>query len=139
MAARRNTGGIFGVLELLDKYEDEIEYDLLSVGLDLYEIGREGARTTWRHVLAVTRCHHPDTALARAIDPERAAWQVNVELLAQLQDTLSMLAWNLGGQHGAKPKRIPRPGTKGETTTYGGGESWTPESFDLWLDEMTEN
>lgn len=49
-----------------------------------------------------------DSRIARALEP-RAAWCESAYILANISDTLSWMAYGMGGGKGSKPKPTPRP------------------------------
>jgi Family of unknown function (DUF5361) len=53
----------------------------------------------------------PDSALARAHDPQAVAWPLSNHLLAAIFDTLQLSNWQRSGDAKAeKPAQLPRPG-----------------------------
>jgi hypothetical protein len=73
---------------------------------------------SWRRLLVLVRHLPADAACRRAIDPDNAAWGLAEQLLAAAVDALHTANWQRGGK-GARPKRIPRPGTRPRSQTVG--------------------
>lgn len=103
-------GGIFGLVDLLDEHEAEIEYDLISHGLRLRQLGTEAL--TWRDLKIIIELQPPEkSALVRSQDPEGFAWGIAEHLLAIIADSSRARVWQEGsGKSHDKPKPIPRPG-----------------------------
>ena len=104
-------GGIAGLLELLREHGEAVEYDLLALGLRLDWLGTD--LLTWRDLLVVVRQAAPGSAIARAVEPEQAAWGLSEQLLALVADYLAWMQWAQsedGEKRRNRPKPIPRPG-----------------------------
>lgn len=59
------------------------------------------------------------SALARAVDPERAEWSLSDYLLAQIADANAWMVWSKskdGQKNRNRPKPIPRPGLEDDST-----------------------
>lgn len=128
----RQPGGIFGILDELDRYGDAIAYDLLTFGLRLSDIG---TTCSWADVLTVMKGAPRTSAYARARLGADAEWSLTNELLASLLDMTQWYRYIDAGKKGPRPKPIPRPSTrsKGEARTFGRGTSMAPSDFDAWL------
>lgn len=123
-------GGILGLRELIAEYPEAVEYDLISLGLRLRDLGTE--RLTWRDLkVIVTRMPPHKSAVALEQSPQDAPWGLAEHLLAELTDTQHLLLWSKtkdGQKNRDRPKPIERPGRR-------------PEKFGkqpLPLDEMHE-
>lgn len=107
-------GGILGLLDLLDDpvKKRALERDLIAVGLRLRNVGSE--EFDWRDLIVFVREADQDSAIYRAFNPDWM-WTHEAMLLADVVDTLSLLAW-MQSEDGRKkvnrPKPIPRPGTR---------------------------
>jgi hypothetical protein len=103
------------------------------MGLRLDDLGT--LALSWRDLYVIVQQSGPSSALMRALQPERAAWasgMVLADLLAHAVDLLAGGNWQRAGKKNApKPKPIPRPGTKSETTKYG-SEPIPVKDFDNW-------
>lgn len=130
------SGGIFGLLDLLEAHPEELEYDLISHGLRLRQLGT--ALLSWRDLLVIVRQQPPEAALARAMDPEGSAWGLSEQLLAAIADSAHVRVWQAGsGKRHDRPKPIPRPGVesgskkvhKHEVLPAGEMASWLGGSF----------
>lgn len=117
-------GGIFGLLDLLDEHEEAIDYDLLTLGLDLNDLGTE--RLSWRRLRAVLR-HLPHTsATSQALHGDAVVWTSTDHLLAAAVDALNIANWQRTGKKQNRPKPIPRPGVEDKTRrTFGTARKMT--------------
>ena len=105
------SGGIFGLLDLLEAHPEEVEYDLISHGLRLRQLGTP--LLSWRDLYVIVRQQPSDAALARAMDPEGSAWGLSEQLLAAIADASHVRVWQAGsGKKSDRPKPIPRPGVE---------------------------
>ena len=125
-------GGILGLCCLLDEHSEAIEYDLLTLGRRLDDLGTPDL--SWRDLYVITR-HLPATsALRRAAGNGEEPWTVTDYLLALVVDALNGANWQRAGKKGAaKPVAIPRPGEAPK------GERWGADpiplsEFDSWWD-----
>jgi hypothetical protein len=129
----RRPGGILSLLRLLERYGEEIEYDLLTRGIDPLELFHA---CRWRRLLSLIR-HLPRNSLTReamvnddemvaelvradpkAVKPPKhprfAEWTPEVEALADVTDRLGDVVKGLTGLAGKRPrpiKPVPRPKT----------------------------
>lgn len=133
---RRGPGGILGILDELDHHGDAIEYDLLTIGLRLSDIGT--GRCTWRDVLIVMKGAPRTSAYARAKLGVDAEWDRTNDLLAGLIDLLRRHRWLDTGKRGSNPQQIDRPSTRraADTRVFGRGTSMTPAELDAWIAEQ---
>lgn len=84
----------------------------------------------------------PQAAYWRAVAPDRAAWGLSEQLLAELNDRFALLCWGLGGQKGAQPKPIPRPGVEPdeEVVVIGASKGFDSiEEFENWYQKRRHN
>lgn len=125
-------GGILGLLGLLDEHWEALDYDCLTLGLDLHDVGTD--RFDWRRLLAVVTNLPRTSALARSVHGEAVEWDTTEHLLAAAVDALNAANWQRGGGKGRRPKPVPRPGDKsrrrGRTL---GTASLTPAELDALL------
>ena len=104
-------GGIFGLLDLLEAHPEEVEYDLISHGLRLRQLGSD--LLSWRDLYIIVRQQPSTAAVARAMDPEGSAWGLSEQLLAAIADAAHVRVWQAGsGKRHDRPKPIPRPGVE---------------------------
>lgn len=126
-------GGIAGLALILKDHGEAVEFDLLSMGLRLDDLGTD--RLTWRDLYVVIHRAGPRSALMREVQPELSAWAsglVLADLLAHAVDLLAGGNWQRAGKKTApKPKPIPRPGRKAESTKYG-SDPIPVKDFDDW-------
>lgn len=104
---RYQPGGIFSLVELIDRHYEAIEADLLDRGWRLAQVG---SAFSWRDLLVMVRRFSalPDTATARAVHGEH--WSVTDQLLAATVDLLGAGNWQRAGKKSApKPKPLQRP------------------------------
>ncbi|WP_141717925.1 DUF5361 domain-containing protein [Nocardia altamirensis] len=109
-------GGILGLLELCDQHGEAIEADLIRAGLRLRDVGSK--RFTWRDFAVLVRESSSDSALLRAMHPERYRWGQVEHLLADLVDVANLLLWSKtkdGSHNRNRPAPYPRPGVEDKT------------------------
>ena len=125
-------GGIFGLLELIEEYPEEVEYDLISHGLRLRQLGTE--QLSWRDLLVIVRQQPRDSALIRAQDPDTAHWGMTEHLLAIVADAARLGVWQRGGgKKSDRPKPIPRPGSETEQKKVHKGDVMPVDEMAAWL------
>ena len=116
---RRDTGGIRSLRELIDSHKEAVEYDLLTHGKSLDDLGTE--LLSWRDLLVIVNQQPPGSAIDRAMHPDNAGWGMSEMLLAAAVDALNVANWQRGGGHQRDyPKPIPRPGVKPNEARIGG-------------------
>lgn len=132
---RPHAGGILGLrVELLDKPDNRaaLQYDLLTRGLSLEQLGTEAL--TWYDLKVFAR-HiqtEPNSALATIL--HGPTWSIEGQLLAVIVDILGIANWQRAGRKSApKPKRIPRPWEKPKTTALG-KDAIPISKFNEWWD-----
>lgn len=84
----------------------------------------------------------PQAAYWRAVAPDRAAWGLSEQLLAELNDRFALFCWGLGGRKGAQPKPIPRPGVEPdeEVVVIGASRGFDSiEEFEDWYQKRRHN
>lgn len=105
-------GGILSLDVLIQEHSEAIEYDLISMGLRLRQLGT--AELTWRDLKVIIQHGPAQSALARAMYPDHG-WGLSEQLQAALLDKANWLVWakTKDGQSGRnRPKPIPRPGVE---------------------------
>lgn len=108
-------GGIIGLVRLLEEHGEAIEYELLTVGKHIDDLGTR--RLSWRDLKVVATQAPPKGALHRALDPEGWAWSSDTYLIAGLIDLGAVANWQRAGdKHRARPTPLPRPGEKAKKT-----------------------
>jgi hypothetical protein len=116
---------------LLDRHPDAIEYDLLRHGFRIEDLGT--AACSWRDLQLILRFGE-NTAVAREIAGQDAAWTLTNQLLAGLIDAVNVGNWQRQRKKGApRPKPIPRPGVREETKRYG-SKPIPISAFQSWWD-----
>lgn len=127
-------GGICSLCQLLAEHGEAIEFDLLSMGRRLDDLGTSAL--SWRDLWVIVRNLGPDSALSRAMFPDLSAWvagRSSADLLAVIADLLAAGNWQRQGKKGAaKPKRIKRPGAKSEDKKYGSAPIPIRDFDDWW-------
>lgn len=125
-------GGILGLLRLLTEHEEAVEYDLITLGLRMGDLGTR--RLSWRDLWVIVRQSPRGSALARSIHGQRAAWTQETYLLADIFDVLAASNWQRGGGKGPKPKPFPRPKRDGDKTVQRFGSGALPiDQLDAWF------
>lgn len=103
-------GGIVGLVELLNSHGEAIEYELLTIGKHIDQLGTR--RLTWRDLKVVALGSPPNGALHRSVDPEAAAWTPATYLAAALVDYQALALWQNSKKGSPKPRPVPRPHDK---------------------------
>lgn len=128
--------GIVGVLDLIRDHQDEIEFDLIALGLRLRHVGTPDFN--WRDLYVILKTLPRDTALYRAVYGEDAEWTLEAHLLALVADAGNWLVWSKtrDGEKGRnRPGRVPRPGVASDTESRSMGSGALPaEELEAWLD-----
>ena len=107
----RDGGGIFWLLDLIEEQPEAVEYDLISHGLRLRDLGTD--RLWWRDLMVIVRMQPRSSALTRITEPEAAEWGLTEQLLAEVADMLHIRVWQSGkARKSDQPKPIPRPGVE---------------------------
>lgn len=107
-ALRDRHGGIRGLLELLDEHQEAVEYDLITLGLRLRDIGPD---FTWHDLAVITRNLPLDSALSRAHLGPDYQWTLANLLAAAEVDALRVANWQRSdAKKSDYPKPIQRPG-----------------------------
>lgn len=126
-------GGILYACRELSSHREAIEYDLLTIGLHLEDLGTPAL--SWRH-LYVLLIHLPRTsAYKRELLGEDALWGLSEHLLASVLDALNLGNWQRGNQGkdvpGPRPVPVPRPGARSADTSLG-SEPIPIKEFNSW-------
>lgn len=127
----RQSGGITGLVLLIEKHGPAIEYDLIKLGLRLRQLGTDAL--SWRDLLVIVQHSERGTALNAAMHPDHAPWGLSEHLLAVVADAVIAGNWMQskdGQKNRNRPKPIPRPGVE-QDTNYGKAESI--ETIRAWL------
>lgn len=117
-------GGISGLVGLLERDGEALDYDLQAIGLSVADIfaGRLTLRRLRDLLTAMPltgtalwrkRRREPVEGGKRPVDPPADWWTPDLDLLASVVDALHVLAWQNteDARHGRNaPKPIPRPG-----------------------------
>lgn len=128
------SGGIRGLIDLIESHGDALNADLLRVGLRLRWLDDPDQDFTLGDLSDFVQYASPDMAIYRALYPEESGWDITSQLVASVLDFLVMRTWAEGGKKGRKPKQIPRPGvTDKETRTIRSAATKTLDRMDAWL------
>ena len=101
-------GKIRGVLRVLREHPDEVEYELIRLGLRLRWLG--SPLLTLRDLILIVSLAPRDSPLLRALNPD-TGWDLHAHLLAVIFDSLNAANWQrAGGKQSTKPKPLARPG-----------------------------
>jgi len=112
---RGDAPGIFGLLNLIDRHQEAVEYDLITHGLRLDYLGTDDL--TWRDLKVIIGQQPTGSAVSRAIDGNDYVWDLKAQLLARIADDLAVNNWLTSGGKKSRnpyPKPIERPGTRPE-------------------------
>lgn len=122
------SGGILGLLRLVEEHSEAIEFDLIRMGLRVRHVG--SSDFNWRDFLVVVKRLGRDSETYRELHPDDdTSWMVSDYLLATIADITHMRLWQAGGGKGKKPKPIPRPGEVKRRK----GDSMSVEEAKAWL------
>jgi hypothetical protein len=101
-------GGIIGLVQLLNEHGEAIEYELLTIGKHISDLGTK--RLSWRDLKVVVTQSPPRGALHRSIDPKGWGWSADTYLLAALTDLSAAGNWQrAGNKNKPRPTPVPRP------------------------------
>lgn len=107
-----------------------VEGELIRRGLRLRDVGSD--RCTWSDLRAVIYTAEPGSCLAVALG---VPWAATEYMLANVVDLLSAGNWQRGGDKNARrPKPMPRPGEKDDSTQVFGADPIASEDFEEWWD-----
>lgn len=104
-AERGRAGGIVGLLSVLREHRGAIEYDLLTLGLDLDDL--PGPELSWHRLLTVVNHCGPDTALWRSVNPHWVQTPDN-DFMRAVEFGVRQLVW-LNTEDGRKGRNQPKP------------------------------
>lgn len=125
-------GGIFGLLDAIDKHREAIEYELLMARYRIADIG--SASLDWGEfkVLLSRWQKLPGNAVAASINGFEAP-SFEQQVLAVISDQLAVANWQRARGKGGKPKPLKRWWQKGDSERF--GSSPIPISkFASWWD-----
>lgn len=136
-ASAGHTGGIQSLIAFVDQYRQELDYDVIRLGLRIRDIGQDWF--TWEDLRAVVKGLQRDrtTLLARAVSGDEAIeWTTEAQLLAAVFDRLGWLDYRLqwlgGAAKAEPPEPLERPGVKSKTKQWT-GNAVTIEEMDRKL------
>ncbi|WP_228794721.1 DUF5361 domain-containing protein, partial [Nocardia cyriacigeorgica] len=106
-------GGILSLCSLIEEHGEAIEYDLISLGLRLRDLGSDSL--SWRDLKVIVQQSPRESAIARSVNPEVSMWGIDQQLMAELVDVAHWLKWSKTKGATQKPPQgmpdpIPRPG-----------------------------
>lgn len=106
----RRPGKILGLHRFLSEHGEAVEYDLLTLGLDLRLLGTRAL--TWHRLDAVIQQAADDerSALWRDLAGVDAEFPLSNRLLAQITNSVRLLVWqNTSDATSKQPKHTPKP------------------------------
>lgn len=128
-----DAGGIRSLLRFLEEHGEAVEYDCLTHGFRLDEVG---VSFSWRDLRTLVNRWGglPGTALFRSIHGYEG-WTTEAQLLAGVLDQLAVLDFHFVKSKGAKnarpPKPLERPWDKTKSR-YGSG-AMPFDEIDAWM------
>lgn len=99
---------MIGLVAFIDDHSEEVEYDLIHLGLRLRDWPNGGV--SWRDLLVIVRQAPLDSAVYRAVSGDE--WQRTpvIDFLRQIEHTSRVLAWQQGGGKSHDyPALVPLP------------------------------
>ncbi len=128
-------GGILRVAGELSEHRAAIEYDLITLGLRLDDLGTESL--SWRDLLVILQNLPRTSAYARDTLGDDVMWGLGEQLLAIVADRLDVANWQRGNEGrkspSPRPKLIPRPGVRDSKSKIG-SDPIKIRDFDAWWD-----
>jgi hypothetical protein len=120
---------------LLTEHRDALEYDLISHGKSIDDIGTPGL--SWRDLLVIVTQQPRTSALARVLEPAAHAWGLPEQLLAGIYDLLKYDLWRNSDpkKRGPEPRPLMRPGITPPTVDKIPSTSLTRADFDRLMKE----
>lgn len=109
------SGGISGLIGLIQEHREAIRYDLFLVGRSLDDLG---VTFSWTDFAAFVKFALPTSQLAISTVGYEP-WLRSEVLLATLIDTVRAGNWQRGGGKGPRPKPIKIPGYGPKERTFG--------------------
>lgn len=128
------SGGIQGLCQLLREHGEAIEFDLITLGLRLDNLGSRAL--SWRDLGVVVRHLPVDSALARSLRGSASQYSATDYLIVNAVNILQNMSWQLGNDPKAKkPEPVLLPGMVDETKprTLWSGSSQTIEEMNALL------
>lgn len=129
-----HTGGIAGLLDVIDEHREAVEYELIRAGYRLRDIPTEALN--WRDLYVMVRQWQaePGNAFSRSFHGY-TLWTTGEQLLAHAVDVLAIGNWQRQQKASAqKPKKIPRPWEKAKDSRRLGSDPIPISQFDDWWD-----
>ena len=108
---------MIAVLDFVSEHRSAVAYDLLRLGLRLRDF--PSPDLTYGDMLVIIQQAPRESAIAKAVDPERAEWSLTDHLLAMIADANTWLVWSKskdGQKNRNRPKPIPRPGLEDDSS-----------------------
>lgn len=132
---------MIAALDFIDEHRRAVAYDLLNLGMRLRDF--PSPDLTYGDMLVIIQHAPRSSAIARAVDPERAEWSLSDYLLAQIADANAWLVWSKSKdaeRNRNRPKPIPRPGLEPDEDVQHFGSEPVPldelEDFLGWSAEL---
>lgn len=129
---------MISLAKFVDEHHGAIEYDLLTkTGHELNDLG---SALTWGAFSSFVSNLEADSATARELEPELAAWSSVAKtnaILADIFDVLAVINANLkalgSGSRAKTPEKYPRPQRKKKEKIF--GSSLPMAEMRAWIEE----
>lgn len=137
-AGRRDlSGGIFGLVSVIEEHESAIEYDLLTK--TRYSLADVGESLSYKRLLAFIKHLPSDSALFREMEPDTAPWMTGEKTAALLADMYDLIESFKATFVNSKSKRklrsltpYPRPWLENKGVKKVGKDPIPISEFESW-------
>ena len=99
-------GGIVGLQRFVEEHAGALNYELIRIGLRLYDIGE---KLTWPDLRDFIAGLPLDSALHRELHPKSWWWTPDIDFMAAIVTTLQLANWQRSGGKGQRPQPITKP------------------------------
>ena len=140
-------GGILGLLELVTEHREAVEFELLTAGFGIADIGTMNLSWVEFRTLARRWQARPHNAVAEAI-AGHTLWTVGEQLLAMVLDAVNLQSYVIqrvnGNRSARRPKPLPRPWDE-KPVSYDKGalpldqiDGWIQSTYHADVDQIDE-